>query len=196
MSSMITQRAELTFRHNLKLGRHGWLRLTPAYSVKVVQQIIKDIGAPSHVLDPFSGTGTTGLVCAEQGIACDLIELNPFLVWLARTKTRNYTETELAQAWELARQAAQRLETDVPPAELWIPPLHHIERWWSPTRLTAIANLFRHLQDKKHIGEGPVLDLALIAFCRVAIEWSNAAFDHQSMSFKNAAPTLMHKSET
>jgi len=37
--------------------------------------------------------------------------------------------------------------------------------------------------------------LALIAFCRVAIEWSNAAFNHQSMSFKDDQPTLFRADE-
>lgn len=59
---------ELTFKHNLKNGRHGWLRLTPAYSVKVVEQLLDQVPDVTHVLDPFSGSGTTGLVCAERGI--------------------------------------------------------------------------------------------------------------------------------
>lgn len=36
------RRAELTFKHNANHGRHGWLRLTPAYSVKLVNDILSD----------------------------------------------------------------------------------------------------------------------------------------------------------
>jgi hypothetical protein len=36
----LRQRADYTHKHNVKTGRHGWLRLTPAYSVKVVEEII------------------------------------------------------------------------------------------------------------------------------------------------------------
>jgi hypothetical protein len=50
----------ITFRGNLRSTRHGWLRLTPAYSVELVRQLL---GARSRadlpVLDPFCGTGTT-----------------------------------------------------------------------------------------------------------------------------------------
>ena len=34
------QKAHLTFRGNAKRGRHGWLRLTPAYSLQVVNEIL------------------------------------------------------------------------------------------------------------------------------------------------------------
>lgn len=37
----LRQRSDLTFKHNLSKGRHGWFRLTPAYSVKIVDDILK-----------------------------------------------------------------------------------------------------------------------------------------------------------
>ena len=66
--SITLQRADFTFKHNRKQGRHGWLRLTPAYSIKIVTEILGRLPSPGRVLDPFSGTGTTGLVCAERGL--------------------------------------------------------------------------------------------------------------------------------
>jgi hypothetical protein len=38
MALKVKQRSDYTFKYNQKLGRHGWLRLTPAYSVKLVSQ--------------------------------------------------------------------------------------------------------------------------------------------------------------
>ena len=55
---MTDQRADYTFKYNKKLGRHGWLRLTPAYSVKLVDELMQDCSSDSFILDPFSGTGT------------------------------------------------------------------------------------------------------------------------------------------
>ena len=82
------QNSEFTFKYNKLLGRHGWLRLTPAYSVKMVEQIMLELNyTPKCVLDPFSGTGTTGLVCANKCIKSVSYDVNPFLVWLAQTKT-------------------------------------------------------------------------------------------------------------
>ena len=54
------QRADLTFKENLSRGRHGWLRLTPAYSVKVVGEVLDENPDFHRVLEPFSGTATTG----------------------------------------------------------------------------------------------------------------------------------------
>jgi hypothetical protein len=192
MKTTIAQRADLTFKHNLKQGRHGWLRLTPAYSVKVVQDGLERVGKPERVLDPFAGTGTTGLVCAERGIACDLVEINPFLVWFAQAKTRNYTATELNAAAALAHAEAKQARQNVPVERLWIPPIHHVERWWTPERLTTLARLFHPLRS---VEKSPALDLVRIAFCCVAINWSHAAFNHQSMSFKQAQTTLFPQDE-
>ena len=64
------QRAELTFKGNIKLSRHGWLRLTPAYSLHLVQDILKDFDPDEDfLLDPFSGTGTTPLAKVSMTFA-------------------------------------------------------------------------------------------------------------------------------
>ncbi|MBD2542199.1 DNA methyltransferase [Coleofasciculus sp. FACHB-SPT36] len=182
---MISQRADLTFKDNLKQGRHGWIRLTPAYSVKVVQNVLEYVGKPQLVLDPFSGSGTTGLVCAERGVNCNLIEINPFLAWLSQSKVHHYSPCELNAAIEIAGAVAEQASQNEQFDNLWIPPLNYIERWWSPERLKILASLFQAIQSQRKNGKDSLaLNLALIAFCRTTIEWSNAAFNHQSMSFK------------
>ena len=86
MHGRMKQRAELTHKHNRNSGRHGWLRLTPAYSVKLVSDVLAHFDKSAAVLDPFAGTGTTILAAAEQGHAALGVDINPFLVWLpART---------------------------------------------------------------------------------------------------------------
>lgn len=182
---MSKRRSELTFRHNLERGRHGWLRLTPAYSVKVVQQILQDNPSIRTVLDPFSGTGTTGLVCAEYELRCDLLDINPFLIWLARVKATSYTSDQLDVAQHIAADILETLKHPTNFPMEWIPPIHHIERWWKPEVLGVLSNLY------KYISEYPVTDEAarnilLIAFCRLLIDSSNAAFNHPSMSFKTS----------
>src|SRR5947209_3433620 len=90
----------LTHKGNLKHTRYGWLRLTPAYSVHLVSDLLNEHqeNYPT-VLDPFCGTGTTALVCAERGITCDTTEINPFLIWLTQAKTRPY-ETKDIETFE------------------------------------------------------------------------------------------------
>ena len=85
------QNAELTFKYNQNHGRHGWLRLTPAYSVKLVDDILKTSDSGIAVLDPFSGTGTTPLSAAYRDSTGTGVEVNPFLTWLARAMSPSTT---------------------------------------------------------------------------------------------------------
>ena len=91
----VQQRPDYTFKYNNKLGRHGWLRLTPAYSVKLVRETISHLPEHAFILDPFSGTATTGLVAAEHGLSAHCFDINPFLVWLGNAKCRMYQKSEL-----------------------------------------------------------------------------------------------------
>lgn len=171
--------ARFTFRGNLRATRHGWLRLTPAYSVHLVRELVLGRGRPDlPVLDPFSGTGTTLLACAEHGIDCDTIDLNPFLVWLARAKVAAYPPRTI----DLARDAVAamaRAARAPSPATPWVPPLHRIERWWSADTLSALGHAHAALPRAR----GNATNLAKLAFCRALIDTASVSFAHQSMSF-------------
>lgn len=180
----LRQRADYTHKFNAKTGRHGWLRLTPAYSVKIVDELIGSYREPLRVLDPFCGTATTALSAAGRGHTCVTTDINPFLVWLGRAKTARYSEATIASAREAGSRvsaAVNREEVEPVPA----PPIHHIDRWWSPNALEFLRRLRAGI-DAATEDASPERDLLLIAFCRTLIELSNAAFDHQSMSFRDA----------
>ncbi len=185
---MVKQRAELTFKENIKKGRHGWVRLTPAYSVKLVYDILESNGNARHVLDPFSGTGTTGLACAQLGINATLVDINPFLIWLAGVKTARYSYADLIQTTRHANVIANAVKTEKRSSTPWTPPIHKIHRWWSTERLLILGEIHQRIREVETTD--PVRNLLLISFCRLLIEWSNAAFNHQSMSFKQSVQTL------
>jgi hypothetical protein len=176
------QNSYLTHRANTGTGRHGWLRLTPAYSVRLVRERTGHLPPGAVVTDPFSGSGTTVLAAAEHGAVGQSVDVNPFLVWLGNAKAASYPAVLLAQARAqlpgLAGQAA-RYQPDAD--GLWAPNLHNIDRWWSPGALAGLKAL-RHRLDQAELPD-PVRDLFSIAFCRTAIGVSNASFNHQSMSF-------------
>ena len=179
------QNAHLTYKGNVGFRRHGWLRLTPAYSYRLVSDSLKNADQGALVLDPFSGTGTTGLVAAENGMAAFLLDINPFLVWFGRAKTRNYNFEQIAAAKEHGSQAVRMAEEmGASNATPRVPPLHRIDRWWSPTTLYTLALLKESLDSMA--SESVEDDLLKIAFCRAMIAESKAAFNHQSMSFKEA----------
>ena len=182
-AAALRQRADYTHKFNARSGRHGWLRLTPAYSVKIVDELIGSYREPLRVLDPFCGTATTALSAACRGHTGLTTDINPFLVWLGRAKTAQYSEAAIASTHEAgSRVVAAVNREEVEPVTA--PPIHNIDRWWSPSALQFLCRLRAGI-DAETDDASPERDLLLVAFCRTLIELSNAAFDHQSMSFRN-----------
>lgn len=183
-SAPLRQRADYTHKYNHTSGRHGWLRLTPAYSVKVVDELLSAFpGNPSHVLDPFCGTATTALCAASRGHAATTVEINPFLVWLAATKTARYSVATI-QATRQACDEALALVKTRGFASMAEPPIHNIERWWNAPARAFLCRLRPAIEQVVAEQQSPERSLLLVAFCRTLIALSNAAFNHQSMSFR------------
>lgn len=182
-SNRIRQRADYTFKYNSQFGRHGWLRLTPAYSVKLVRELIReDCSRKSKIIDPFSGTATTGLVAAEMGFDATLFDINPFLIWLGNTKCHHFSATKLSILKEAFTEC---IDNAVISNDCWVPPIHNIERWWHKETLDILASVRKSLVDTFGEPNGNYYhNLVWIAFSRLIIETSSAAFNHVSMSFK------------
>ena len=182
----LRQRADYTHRFNTVTGRHGWLRLTPAYSVKIVEELLGGITGRRRVLDPFCGTATTALCAARHGHDAVTTDVNPFLVWFGRTKTAHHRPETIAAARQAGHEALRLVARDA--VELAAaPPIHRIERWWSPDTLRFLRGLRAAIEATAPEG-GQERDLLHVAFCRTLIALSSAAFDHQSMSFRNGGP--------
>jgi DNA modification methylase len=179
-----TRHDHLTFKGNLKQTRYGWLRLTPAYSVHLVADLLDACAHDNAVvLDPFCGTGTTALVCAERGIECDTTDINPFLVWMCQTKARAYSAAELDAFQTTVQDVAAAMREQSDQSE-WVPPLHQIEKWWDKHRLAALARAMACIKRLSHTTPQATIDLLKITFCKTMIEQANVSFGHQSMSFK------------
>lgn len=174
----------LTHKGNLKHTRYGWLRLTPAHSVNLVSGLL-DTHQEKHpvVLDPFCGTGTTVLVCSQRGIESSTTDINPFLIWLTRTKTRSYKTEELVTFEKLSNLVVEKMLT-VEEKVGWIPPLHQIEKWWDEQTLGILSRAMGAINSIEKSRSDNVADLLKITFCRMMIARAHVSFAHQSMSFK------------
>lgn len=178
----LNRRPEYTFLDNLNNGRHGWLRLTPAYSARLVEDRLRGIPETISVLDPFGGSGTTALIASYKGLNATTTELNPFLVWLAQAKTRFYTEQHMSETRTLAQYLLQQADSGSP-EKASLPPIHDINRWWDRDSLRWLC-AFRSLIMDLHAVEPPVVDLLKVAFARCVIALSNASYHHPSVSFR------------
>lgn len=181
------QRAHLTFRGNVKTGRHGWLRLTPAYSLHVVNEILQQAGPEELILDPFSGTGTTPLASVIEGIPAHSVDINPFLVWLGNLKLVRFPSGLDAELTDESCRMLRNLRRKRNWTPAWTPELHQIEKWWEAETLSALSHVFESI--RKSSASDHVRALLQIAFCKALISTSNASFGHQSMSFKKATPS-------
>lgn len=181
------QRSDLTFKENVERGRHGWIRLTPAYSVKLVYELIEQNPQATRILDPFSGTGTTGLAAAEKGINSGLIDINPFLVWLTEIKTNHYAKSDVEKAIDAVENVIQSAKgLNVDEDNLWFPPISNVNRWWRQKILVVLAKIY-HVIRKDYPNRSKARDLLIVTFCRLVMQWSNAAYNHQSVSFDDEA---------
>lgn len=188
----MVRRKDYTFKYNEKIGRHGWLRLTPAYSIKLVQDILcygdlfsNESFQRKTILDPFCGTATTGIVAAELGLDCILYDINPFLVWFGNIKSKNFNGDELKGLYDSVSVDLGNALFNFNRERLWIPPMKNIERWWNDDTLFVLAVLRNYIgltwgmpsYNGSH-------NLLWIAFARLVIETSAADFSHISVSFK------------
>lgn len=188
--ALVARKDHLTFRGNVKQGRHGWLRLTPAYSLHVVQDILESASPDDFVLDPFSGTGTTPLASAAHGTPCHALDINPFLIWLGNLKCSVFSAAEQQGLRREAKTIVGNLQKQKGVQTEWVPDLKNIEKWWDKPVLQSLSRL--HKQIGKH-GNGLVGELLKVCFLRTMIGCAHVSFSHQSMSFKqrkNGSPTL------
>jgi len=141
-------------------------------------------------LDPFCGTGTTALCAAYHGHEGVTTDINPFLVWLTQAKIARYSPADIEAARDACAQALDLVANcAVEPASA--PPIFNIERWWSAESLEFLR-LLRSAIEQVTQPDTAARNLLLVAFCRTLIEQSNAAFNHQSMSFKgDEEPALL-----
>ncbi|WP_192458264.1 DNA adenine methylase [Musicola keenii] len=183
-SEKVSKCSQYTFKYNKNQGRHGWLRLTPAYSVKLVEELILNTEKGKRILDPFSGTATTGLCSLEQGYDALLCDINPFLIWFGNTKLATFEQSFLDEAYQCAQEIISK-SNDFLGEKNWTPDIHNINRWWNEDTLASLAALRSAMVHE--IGEPNALNqyhsLIWIGFCRLIIETSSAAFNHVSMSF-------------
>src|SRR5579859_232 len=78
---------------NRQLPVHKWFNLKEAFSAQLPLWAVQHIYDEYHesvryVLDPFIGGGTTGVSLAEKGINVVGVEYNPFIRFVAETKSQ------------------------------------------------------------------------------------------------------------
>jgi len=159
----------LSFQPNRRAPIHWWFEYKEGFSRDLVLWLAEqfNLDQNSLVLDPFCGTGTTQLACAEMGIRAIGFDSNPLLAFVARTKLAaphyNYNRQEIE------RQAKRLLKEKGGGERLAIPPTPAIvERGFSKW---ALEDLLRFRAAMSQLDEG-ARDFFLLALASAAIKAS------------------------
>src|SRR3954454_11781591 len=111
-----------------------WYLMPESYSAPLVRSAIEEFGVGGGtVLDPFCGTGTTLLAARLAGCDALGVEVNPFLCFASRVKTREDFDLALlrAEVEKLLDEAGPRLQMVT--GEQWpeyvLPDMPRLDRW-------------------------------------------------------------------
>lgn len=123
----------VTAAGNSTLPIHRWFKMKEAYSANLLASVMEDLGhgeskAPLRLIDPFSGSGTTGVAAGDlvkagklESAEVTALEVNPFLHLVSSAKMSAH-QTELkdleAIAGKIARRAMGELDGAAPQPKL------------------------------------------------------------------------------
>jgi DNA modification methylase len=82
----------------VELPFQAWRHFKEAFAPEIVAQAILESSIPvTKCLDPFDGSGTTGLACQFLGVHPILAEVNPYLADLITSKLTKYSSEHLVR---------------------------------------------------------------------------------------------------
>lgn len=120
------------FGSNGDLPRHRWYRFKEGFSAGLVStfagEYLPKMGG--RLLDPFLGSGTTAVEGARLGHHVDGIETNPFMAFMAKVKTRDYSRANGVEMAALkCLQQRERADAFILPRDSTLVERKGLEKW-------------------------------------------------------------------
>lgn len=147
---------------NANIYNHGLHQYPARFIPQLVRKIVKTFSNEnSNVLDIFSGSGTTLLECKYLGIKNSYgIELNPFAVFMTKTKLQNLDENSAIQKLDEIKS----LFFD-DSYNFSLISFKNIEFWYSEKAISALSKLFDIISK---ITDEKVKNFYLLVFCEIS----------------------------
>lgn len=147
---------------NANIYNHGLHQYPARFIPQLVRKIVKTFANEnSNVLDIFSGSGTTLLECKYLGIKNSYgIELNPFAVFMTKTKLQNLDENSAIQKLDEIKS----LFFD-DSYNFALISFKNIEFWYSEKAISALSKLFDIISK---IVDEKVKNFYLLVFCEIS----------------------------
>lgn len=147
---------------NANIYNHGLHQYPARFIPQLVRKIVKTFSnETSNVLDIFSGSGTTLLECKYLGIKNSYgIELNPFAVFMTKTKLQNLDENSAIQKLDEIKS----LFFD-DSYNFSLISFKNIEFWYSEKAISALSKLFDIISK---IADEKIKNFYLLVFCEIS----------------------------
>lgn len=116
-------------------------------------------GQPSHVLDPFSGSGTVALEASVLGHIPLVVDANPFALLLTKVKTTAYNVEALREGVARISERATRLRTAP------VVPVVNSDKWYAQQVKVRLEILLRAIEE---YDDSSVKDFFLVCFSATA----------------------------
>lgn len=191
---------------NQNLAFFDWYLMPESYSAPLIEKMLDRVGIAEGqtVLDPFNGAGTTVLYAKlhhRNGVG---IEVNPFLVFAARVKTRfdydlpalrhdidHLLSTAEAPLRALDGQASLFSDgnghCDV---KVTLPDMPRLYRWISPRPVAKVLTLRERIDQIQHPAHRDLCRLALAAILREVSNMKLSPHAFGSRTEKEDAPVF------
>jgi hypothetical protein len=89
-----------------------WRSFKDAFAPELVEHAVEEMNRPvRHVVDPFGGSGTTGLAAQFLGVRPTVIEVNPYLADLIEAKLARYEIDEVRDSYSSLMSNVSSLKT-------------------------------------------------------------------------------------
>lgn len=154
---------------------HRWFRYREGFS-----PVLFDYFQESNArLDPFCGCGTTLLSSSNQGIESYGIDLNPLATFVAKVKTRRYTERDRREFTKFAGQFASGWRSYSPAP---CPPYKLLSKLFQPESLEVLLRLKAAIDRVTNV---KVRNLLLLAWLSIIEDSSNVFKEGNGLKYRN-----------
>jgi hypothetical protein len=118
-------------------GSFGLYRYPAKFIPQVVAYVLESWGEPGQkVLDPYAGSGTTGLVARLYGLDYELWDLNPMLQVLHRVAI-------MQPKWVATKNfPSQLVESALKSTQEWLPQWSNLRYWYPEVVLPLLARVW------------------------------------------------------
>lgn len=148
--------------YDANIYNHGLHQYPARFIPQLARKIIRTFATEeSHVLDIFSGSGTTLLECKYLGIKKSYgIELNPFGIFMAKTKLQDVDENQVAEKFAEIQKKFFDAEF-----KFEILSFKNIAFWYKENVISELSKLlaiFSQIEDEK------TRNFYLLVFCEIS----------------------------